>query len=269
MSPLPCFAMIWPFGIFFLKLRSPGQPFPITICSPRLACGGVSEDGEFCMKLGGPRQARGGTSGAVRGTQARAVGPVHAPRDSQAPSDDPPSHDRLTTRPAHNPPEGAALVRAFEGHAGPVLSLAVSADGRHMLSGSQDGTLKVWLAEKQDAIATLGACGVRSVALSGDGRLALSGSDDRSLKLWDVREGRLLGTMVGHEDWITSVAFSADGRVAASVSYDGAIKLWDVATRSLRRNFDGQGDWLLSVAFSPDGRTLAAGGPAVSSSYGT
>src|ERR1700738_5676035 len=49
---------------------------------------------------------------------------------------------------------------------------------------------------------------IRGVAFSPDGRFVVSGSEDHTLKLWDVKTGRELRTFIGHANWITSVAFS-------------------------------------------------------------
>ncbi len=54
---------------------------------------------------------------------------------------------------------------------------------------------------------------ITSVAFSPDGRTVLSGSLDRTLKLWDVASGRKLKTFDGHSGWVSSVAprYKLDG----------------------------------------------------------
>jgi predicted NACHT family NTPase len=78
-----------------------------------------------------------------------------------------------------------------------------------------------------------------SVAFAPDGRTVLSGSWDHSLKLWDVASGRLLRSFDGHSDWVNSVAFAPDGRTVLSGSADGTLKLWDVESGRLLRTFEG------------------------------
>ena len=56
------------------------------------------------------------------------------------------------------------------------------------------------------------------MAVSADGRLALSGSDDSTVKVWDLTSGQELRTLAGHADGVKSVAVSADGRLALSGS---------------------------------------------------
>ena len=71
--------------------------------------------------------------------------------------------------------------------------------------------------------------GVTSVAFSADGRYVLSGSYDKTLKLWDVSNGQEVRTFSGHSSYVMSVAFSPDGRYALSGSYDHTMKLWDIS----------------------------------------
>ena len=70
---------------------------------------------------------------------------------------------------------------------------------------------------------------VTSVGFSPDGATIVSGSDDGTVKLWDVAPRTNTATLKGHTDEVTSVAFSPDGTIVASGSEDETIKLWDVA----------------------------------------
>ena len=82
-------------------------------------------------------------------------------------------------------PPGTALVRTLKGHAGGVRTVVLSADKRLVVSGSADGTLKVWDLESGQELRTLhGHAGVVwAVALSADGRRAVSGASDKTLKV--------------------------------------------------------------------------------------
>ncbi|MDW7973025.1 MAG: caspase family protein [Thermodesulfovibrio sp.] len=70
--------------------------------------------------------------------------------------------------------------------------------------------------------------GVTSIAFSPDGKYIISGSKDNTVKLWEVSSGKEIMTLIGHSGWVTSVAFSPDGRYIASGSDDGTIRLWDI-----------------------------------------
>src|SRR5262249_50742704 len=73
---------------------------------------------------------------------------------------------------------------------------------------------------------------VRAVALSHDGHLALSGSNDGTARVWAVRSGEEVCRFEGHAGWwgirgITGVAFLPDGERALSCCEDGTLCLWE------------------------------------------
>ena len=142
------------------------------------------------------------------------------------------------------------------GHTGSVNSAVFSLDGRYILSGSDDGTLKLWEISTGREVRTFRGheYGVRPVAFSPDGRYGLSGgSSDKTLRLWDITTGREVRTFRGHEYGVTSVAFSPDGKHALSGSYDSTLKLWEIDTGREVRTFREHTKPVRSVAFSPDG----------------
>ena len=68
---------------------------------------------------------------------------------------------------------------------------------------------------------------VRSCAFSPDGRRVLGGMGDQTLKLWDAESGAELRVFGGHQDLVSSCVFRSDGRRVLSGSYDKTLKLWD------------------------------------------
>ena len=69
---------------------------------------------------------------------------------------------------------------------------------------------------------------VSSVAFSADGTRIVSGSYDKTLRLWDAKSGQPIGEPLrGHESRVSSVAFSADGTRIVSGSDDKTLRLWD------------------------------------------
>ncbi len=151
------------------------------------------------------------------------------------------------------------------GHSHDVTSVAFSPDGTEALSGSQDGTLRLWdLASGKCLLIFEGhSQGVTSVAFSPNGTLALSGSEDKTLKLWNLASGKCVRTFKGHSRGVRSVAFSPDGTQALSGSEDKTLKLWDLASGKCLQTFDGffrgHSSWVTSVAFSPDGTRVLSG----------
>src|SRR6266496_1232430 len=73
----------------------------------------------------------------------------------------------------------------FSGHGGPVRAIAVSADGRHLLSGSFDTAAIVWslASESAERVLRFHSDAVNAVVFLKDGRMASAGADAR-IAIW-------------------------------------------------------------------------------------
>jgi WD40 repeat protein/DNA-binding SARP family transcriptional activator len=151
--------------------------------------------------------------------------------------------------------EARTEVRHFEGHTGWVNDVAFNADGKTILSGSDDHTLILWDVSTGEIIRRLeGHTGaVKSIALSPDGRTAISGADDGTPRIWDVTSGETLHRLEGDAATVSQVVLSPDGKVAASHTDDAVIVLWDVATGQELRRLKGHTDAIGALAFRPVG----------------
>ena len=69
---------------------------------------------------------------------------------------------------------------------------------------------------------------VFSVAVSADGRMAVSGSDDGTVRVWELAGGRCTAVLEGHTQRIHALAFSADGKFLVSGSEDTSARVWDL-----------------------------------------
>ncbi|WP_133512265.1 WD40 repeat domain-containing protein [Candidatus Thiosymbion oneisti] len=138
--------------------------------------------------------------------------------------------------------------------------VAFAPDGRSVLSGSDDSTMKLWDLSSGQKIRTFsGPSGVFAIALAPDGRRALSGGVDNTLRLWDLISGKEIRTFTGHSNAVHAIAFSPDGRSVLSGSWDNTLKLWDLNSGKKLRTFTGHSDVVYSVAFAPDGRRALSG----------
>lgn len=152
------------------------------------------------------------------------------------------------------------------GHSDFVVSLTFSPDGRTLVSGSRDNTIKLWdVATGQELRALKGHAGrVNSVALSPDGKTLLSGgaasgsaTGGGQLMLWDMATGRELKTLLKGSNDVSSVAFTPDGKLALSGGDN--VKVWEVATGRELRSFGAiPGHRVSDIAISSDGKLLAS-----------
>jgi WD40 repeat protein len=166
--------------------------------------------------------------------------------------------DRPWLRPMHPAldPPGTGLLRTLSGHSGAINAVAVSADGRHVISASEDKTLKVWdLSTGWELRALVGhSSWVLGVAVTPDGQQAVSASHDNTLKVWNLESGSDLGTLVGHSDPVNDVAVTPDGLRAISASDDNTLKVWDLDTGGQLCTLVGHAGGVNAVVLTPDGR---------------
>jgi hypothetical protein len=147
------------------------------------------------------------------------------------------------------------------GHTDFVSAVAVSPDGRFIVSGSWDQTVKVWDAQSGALLRSLGGHTgpVHAVAVSPDERFIISGSWDQTVKVWDAQSGALLRSLGGHTGPVLAVAVSSDGRFLVSGLGDGTVKVWDAQNGELLCSLKGHTGQVNTVAVSPDGRFLVSG----------
>ena len=169
---------------------------------------------------------------------------------------------------ANGSPGKSAAPRQAGGSMDTGDGLALSPDGRTLITGHYSKVMRSWNAETLEEtgkfVGHLGRPGMSgfAIAYSPDGRLvASSDGDEKALRLWDAATAKLLAVLEGHEETAHSLAFSPDGLWLASGGLDGTARIWDLATGKevLRLLDDKIWKWVGSVAFSPDGRQLATG----------
>ncbi|HIK06011.1 MAG TPA: caspase family protein [Trichormus sp. M33_DOE_039] len=157
--------------------------------------------------------------------------------------------------------QAMAVLTPFRGHEG-VVRFAISSDGQTIVSGGQDGTVRLWNLQGQPLVEPfLGHEGeVNSVAISSDGQTIVSGGQDGTVRLWNLQGQLLVEPFRGHEGEVWSVAISSDGQTIVSGGDDGTVRLWNLQGQSLVEPFRGHENGVLSVAISSDGQTIVSGG---------
>jgi WD40 repeat protein/serine/threonine protein kinase len=129
-------------------------------------------------------------------------------------------------------------LTVLEGHEEAVLSIAASHDGKHVVSGSRDGTFRVWNTATGESVVAADAHigSLTCVAFSPDDSLLFTGSYSGDAQLWNTQDGRFLRRLRtgmgqrlrGGQESIQSAAFSRDQSLIVAGLVDGGIRLWDV-----------------------------------------
>ncbi len=175
-------------------------------------------------------------------------------------------------------------------HNNEINSIAFSPDGKYLVSGSSDNTVRIWDAGNGQEISKLTPDfkvietsdgrklylgGIYSVVFSPDGKYVASGGPDGNIYTWDVESGQEIARLapVLKNDMslytyydVLAMAFSADGKYLVSGSMDNTVRIWELETGqeiarpslSGAENFSPPG--APSVAFSPNGRYVVWGG---------
>ncbi|MEL6205312.1 MAG: c-type cytochrome [Pseudomonadota bacterium] len=158
------------------------------------------------------------------------------------------------------------VTRAMNGHAGKIMGLAVSPDGRRAASASWDGQIGLWDLSAHDGSAEVRpvflnghTSGVNAVAFSADGAVLYSGSTDGSLRVWDVATGAQIRQLVHNGFGINRLVLNeTDGWIAYG-AIDGVTRVIDLATGAQVRDLTLERRPILALAASPDFGLLAIG----------
>ena len=152
-------------------------------------------------------------------------------------------HDRLRLLPE---------AQILGGHSDHVHRLTWSPDGTHILTGSGDGTARIWDATTGDNTLTLTTnSDVKAVKWSPNGTHILTTSEDGTALIWDASTGDNTLTL-NHERIITRAAWSPNSTRILTGSADGTARIWDASTGDNTLTLTHT-DWTPAVAWSPDG----------------
>lgn len=133
----------------------------------------------------------------------------------------------------------------MRGHGNSVYSVAFTPNGKGLVTGSLDKTLKLW-----DV-----------------GHLGAGAGPDRERRKVDpdVKVGGTLGgsqclmDFIGHKDYVLSVSMSSDSRWVVSGSKDRCVHVWDSQTATLQLMLQGHKNSVISLDLNSANDLLATG----------
>lgn len=155
-----------------------------------------------------------------------------------------------------------AILSTLTGHSAAVTSLAVSPDGKTLVSGSKDNSLRFWQLPNGDWLRNIAVHtdAVTSLAMSNDGKMLASASKDRTVRLWHTGSGQWLKTFSSNDQGIFNVVFSPNNQTIAWGGWDSYITIKNLFGNSTIRRFPGHQGGTSAIAFSPDGESLMSCG---------
>jgi WD40 repeat protein len=157
--------------------------------------------------------------------------------------------------------DGVRLRHILRKHTDRLGAITLSPDGQTVLTGSYDGTARLWDLATGEPLQVLTGHSehVVCVAWSPDSGRVATGSWDGTARIWNPATGECVAVLKGHSGWVSSVAWSPDGVHLATGSHDNTAGVWEVATGRLMRQLAGHADWVRSAEWRPDGRHLLTG----------
>jgi hypothetical protein len=157
-------------------------------------------------------------------------------------------------------PLGGAELACIRGHNDRVDSVAFDPDGRRIVTGSDDGTVRVWDTQSGVELACLRGHTrlVHSVAFDPDGRRLVSWSWDNTVRVWDAQSGAELACLRANTCCGT-IPFGRHYVGLVTGSDDGTVRVWDAQSGAELAWLRGHTGEVFSVAVAPDGRRLVTG----------
>jgi WD40 repeat protein len=165
---------------------------------------------------------------------------------------------------------GEKATDVIPAHAGLITAMAAG-PGSLLATAGADRKIHLWALPGHDSKLTIDIGDmVRCLAISPDGKRLAAGDDAGIVQLFSLPDGKPVGKLTGHTDWVLALAFSPDGTRLVSGGHDGEVFLSDVpgAKKLLACQFRPISPAktppppivsITALAFRPDGKALAAG----------
>ncbi|HNP95918.1 MAG TPA: caspase family protein, partial [Cyclobacteriaceae bacterium] len=151
------------------------------------------------------------------------------------------------------------VTREYTGHNGTVTSLSVSRDGKFMLTGSDDKTVRRWdLQTNETKILPIGEK-VTSVFFAAASDQCIVLDQSGRVTLWAIESGKP-STIHGADKSVSGIGLNNDGSFVAIATSKGAISVKNVITAEVLKTWNGHTDKITSLTFANNNDWLASVG---------
>lgn len=157
---------------------------------------------------------------------------------------------------------GDRQIYTLNGHSHPVTSLAFTPDGKYLISGGDDRTIKVWQVATGRLVHTFyhKIGWINHLAIDPQGKVLACVTDEKTIKLWTLQDYQPIAANISPACALYAVTFSPDGCNLAAAGDDKTIRVWRVSDGELVNTLTGHNSSILTLDFHPSGRMLASGG---------
>jgi WD40 repeat protein len=160
-------------------------------------------------------------------------------------------------------PVQSALIGQLRGHAGAIVALTYSDDGKTIVTAGKDGSLKIWSPSSADPLRTIELDDGPATAIAVSGPRIASGHANGQIVLWDSERAERLAAFKRSDSEIWSLTFAGGPNRIAATSNDGKLTIWDTEQAAAPLQvIDAHGNTASAVAYarSDRGAMLATGG---------
>lgn len=156
-------------------------------------------------------------------------------------------------------------VMKFEGHYGNVTAVAIQADGKWMVTSSEDGSVKVWDMKTGSIQRNYKHnCAVNDVVIHPNQGEVISCDNEGNVRIWDLSENTCTHQLIPEEDVaVRSVSVASDGSMLVAGNNTGNVYVWkmvntkDVTSLHPTTKFRAHSKYITKVLLSPDVKHLA------------
>jgi streptogramin lyase len=151
--------------------------------------------------------------------------------------------------------------QTLTGHTGAVANVAVSPDGKTLVSVGNDNTVRLWNVATGKLLKTLEGhtAWVGSVVITPDSNSVITAGGDNIIRVWDLKTQKEVKKLEGHTVAIRGLALTAGGKTLISGASDKTCRAWDLATGKEIKRYGDEKASVESVAVTPDGKYVLAG----------
>jgi len=155
---------------------------------------------------------------------------------------------------------GREPVQVIAAHQGRVTQLAVTSDGKHLVSAGEDHTLRVTRAADGVLVHKIELKGFEATCLKAtpDGKKIVAGCSDGIVRRWNLEDGAPLANVATVKP-IHALAVSPDGALLVVASDKQTVQLFKLETAEMLKTLNAAGEGTITdVAFDRAGKSVAA-----------